>query len=293
MTGRHARQILMIRQGEMMMKRCLMAAAICAGLMLGACGQKTAATETAVTEAAATETAAETAVTETVATESAGQSETAALTETAAPTETAASTETVAPTETTVQAETETETSAQSESQAPVETQVQSESDQTEGVKVYSAAEIRESQNAMCAAIDEAKAAFGVLIIDPEFEGSWTDVETAIAFSGYAEKYPYLTSFGFEQYIETEGTGLVCIIPRDMQTSLSVDLVDEDLEVIKVLYRHEMAHPLLIRAKLDPERAELRVDGVSGDYKGTFYLMTEKGRLLMPNGGGVYDFTEE
>jgi HD superfamily phosphohydrolase YqeK len=68
-------------------------------------------------------------------------------------------------------------------------------------------------------------------------------------------------------------------------------LVDEDMEVKKVLFRHELAYPLIIRADIDPQKPELMVNAVSGDYQATFYLMSEKGKLLMPNGGGVYDFT--
>lgn len=246
------------------MKRYLAAAALIAGLMLAGCGQSNTGRETTAPE-----------------------SGTVAVSETAVPeseTEVQAESEAAAPeSETEVQTESEA-AAAESETAAP-------SSARQDGV--YSAAEIRQSQDEMCAAIDNAKAAFGVLVVDPDFEGSWPDVEAAVAFSGYADKYPYLTSIGFEQFIETDGKGLICIIPRDMATTLSVDLVDEDLEVRKVLYRHEMAHPLLVRANLDPKEPELMITGVSGDYKATFYLMTEKGKLLMPNGGGVYDFTEE
>ena len=265
------------------MKRYLAAAALIAGLMFAGCGQSNTGRETTAPESGTV------AVSET----SAPESETAIASETAAQSETEVQTESEAavPESETAAPESETEMQAESEAAVP-----ESETPAPGGARqdgVYSAAEIRQSQDEMCAAIDNAKAAFGVLVVDPDFEGSWPDVEAAVAFSGYADKYPYLTSIGFEQFIETDGKGLICIIPRDMATTLSVDLVDEDLEVRKVLYRHEMAHPLLVRANLDPKEPELMITGVSGDYKATFYLMTEKGKLLMPNGGGVYDFTEE
>ncbi len=253
------------------MKRYLAAAALIAGLMLAGCGQSNTGRET-----------------------TAPDSGTVAVSETAAPeseAEVQAESEDVAEESEAAVPESEAEVQAESEAATPESETAAPSSARQDGV--YSAAEIRQSQDEMCAAIDNAKAAFGVLVVDPDFEGSWPDVEAAVAFSGYAEKYPYLTSIGFEQFIETDGKGLICIIPRDMATTLSVDLVDEDLEVRKVLYRHEMAHPLLVRANLNPKEPELMITGVSGDYKATFYLMTEKGKLLMPNGGGVYDFTEE
>lgn len=261
------------------MKRYLAAAALIAGLMFAGCGQSNTGRETTAPESGTV------AVSETAAPES--ETEVQAESEAAAPeseTEVQTESETAAP-------ESETEVQTESEAAAPESETAAPSSARQDGV--YSAAEIRQSQDEMCAAIDNAKAAFGVLVVDPDFEGSWPDVEAAVAFSGYAEKYPYLTSIGFEQFIETDGKGLICIIPRDMATTLSVDLVDEDLEVRKVLYRHEMAHPLLVRANLNPKEPELMITGVSGDYRATFYLMTEKGKLLMPNGGGVYDFTEE
>ena len=194
----------------------------------------------------------------------------------------------------TIAAETAISETAASETEAAEtqETQTQAAESQAARPDGYTNGQIRESQNAMCAAIDEAEAAFGILVIDPKFEGSWPDVQPAIEKSGYGDQYPYLTSLGIESYIETEGKGLVCIIPRDMQTSLAVNLVDEDLEVKKVLYRHELAIPLIIRAEVDPKEPELLIDAVSGDYQATFYLMSDKGKLLMPNGGGVYDFTK-
>ena len=194
----------------------------------------------------------------------------------------------------TIAAETAISETAASETEAAEtqETRIQTSETQAAEQDGYTNGQIRESQNAMCAAIDEAAAAFGILVVDPEFDGSWTDVQPAIEKSGYGDMYPYLTSLGIESYIETEGKGLICIIPRDMKTSLAVNLVDEDLEVKKVLYRHELAIPLIIRADVDPKEPELLIDAVSGDYQATFYLMSDKGKLLMPNGGGVYDFTK-
>ena len=249
------------------MKKYLAAAIIILLISMTACGQKKtvpAAESTVVSETEA-EMSAETAAVETEAAET--EAPEAETPETEAP-------ETETP-ETQMQ---ETETAEETEAQDP-------------GPSGYTNAQIRESQNDMCAAIDEAKAAFGILVIDPKFDGAWPDVQPAIEKSGYGQQYPYLTSLGIESYIETEGKGLICIIPRDMKTSLAVNLVDEDLEVKKVLYRHELAYPLIIRADVDPKEPELMVNAVSGDYQATFYLMSEKGKLLMPNGDGVYDFT--
>ena len=257
------------------MKKYLAAAIIALLISMAACGQKkpaeTAAESAAVSEAAAG-TSAETEESEAAVTEaetSTAEGLNTEMPETEAP-ETAAQTETV------------------QETEVPEETAPETLEAGPEG---YTNAQIRESQNDMCAAIDEAKAAFGILVIDPKFDGSWPDVQPAIEKSGYGQQYPYLTSLGIESYIVTEGKGLICIIPRDMETSLAVNLVDEDLEVKKVLFRHELAYPLIIRADIDPKNPELMVNAVSGDYQATFYLMSEKGKLLMPNGGGVYDFT--
>ncbi len=258
------------------MKKLLTMAMILVVAGVGACGQKAAQApaeeSAAVSETAGTveseSVAAETAMTETDAVET--QPIDTQVPDTAA-------------------IESELPETADLETEAP---ETQAPETQAAGQDGYTNGQIRESQNAMCAAIDEAEAAFGILVIDPKFDGSWPDVQAAIEKSGYGDQYPYLTSLGIESYIETEGKGLVCIIPRDMQTSLAVNLVDEDLEVKKVLYRHELAIPLIIRANVDPEEPELLINAVSGDYQATFYLMSDEGKLLMPNGGGVYDFTE-
>lgn len=258
------------------MKRYFAAAMIAVMIGMAACGQKAPEKAPAAESEAVSETAAETPA-ET-------EAQTAAVPEAEASAAEAPDTE--MPEE--EDAETAAQTATAQETEAPAETAPETREAGPEG---YTNAQIRESQNDMCAAIDEAKAAFGILVIDPKFDGSWTDVQPAIEKNGYAQQYPYLTSLGIESYIETEGKGLICIIPRDMKTSLAVNLVDEDLEVKKVLFRHELAYPLIIRADIDPKEPELMVNAVSGDYQATFYLMSEKGKLIMPNGGGVYDFT--
>lgn len=165
------------------------------------------------------------------------------------------------------------------------------DSNQDNGRTEYSMKEISESLDEICMQIKQENASIGIAVIDDSFDGSWGDVQDVIYESGYAEKYPFMTSISMESYISTEGSGLICVIPVDTSTTVSVNHIDEKKEPDKLLYRHERALPLLIKCDTGTEIPRILINSVSEDSEASLYIMMNRGKLVMPNGGGVCDLT--
>jgi hypothetical protein len=159
-----------------------------------------------------------------------------------------------------------------------------------QGRREYTQKEISDSLDEICKTVAQNNACFGIAVIDDGFDGSWENVQDLIYEKGYAEKYPFMTSISMEGYVTTDGKGLICVIPVDMNTSIAINHLDDKLEPDNVLYRHERALPLLIKCDVGTEIPRIQINSVSGSNEAVMNVIVDRGKLVLPD-SGVYDLT--
>ena len=87
---------------------------------------------------------------------------------------------------------------------------------------------------------------------------------------GYLEKYPFIAEIPYERYVETNGKEMYCIVPRDKNSSVSVNEWNYSPTggtYGKVLYRSESGEPILITCNEDPNVPNVKVVIVDSEGK--------------------------
>lgn len=85
---------------------------------------------------------------------------------------------------------------------------------------------------------------------------------------GYLEKYPFIAEIPYERYIETNGNQMYCIVPKDKDSSVSVNewiYSPTGGTYGKVLYRSESGEPILITCNEDENIPNVKVTIVDSE----------------------------
>ncbi|MBQ6699815.1 MAG: hypothetical protein IJM98_04060, partial [Oscillospiraceae bacterium] len=85
---------------------------------------------------------------------------------------------------------------------------------------------------------------------------------------GYLEKYPFIAEIPYERYVETNGNQMYCIVPKDKNSSVSVNewiYSPTGGTYGKVLYRSESGEPILITCNEDENIPNVKVTIVDSE----------------------------
>ena len=85
---------------------------------------------------------------------------------------------------------------------------------------------------------------------------------------GYLEKYPFIAEIPYERYVETNGNEMYCIVPKDKNSSVSVNewiYSPTGGTYGEVLYRSESGEPILITCNEDENIPNVKVTIVDSE----------------------------
>ncbi|MBR2041576.1 MAG: hypothetical protein IJ945_04310 [Oscillospiraceae bacterium] len=85
---------------------------------------------------------------------------------------------------------------------------------------------------------------------------------------GYLDEYPFIAEIPYERYIETDGNEMYCIVPRDKNSSVSVNEWKSSPTggtYGKVLYRSESGEPFIITCNEDGANPNVKIVIVDSD----------------------------
>ncbi len=147
--------------------------------------------------------------------------------------------------------------------------------------------------------LHDTESAFGEAFIGYIEGPMGTGYEEFFAERGYLEKYPFIADIPYERYVETDGNEMYCIVPRDKNSSVSVNewiYSPTGGTYGKVLYRSESGEPIIITCNKNsniPNVKVVIVDSEGNVFEFSPYFNSQLGWLEVyetPEAHS-YDFT--
>lgn len=123
----------------------------------------------------------------------------------------------------------------------------------------------------------------------------------ALSSWGYLEDYPFTGEIPYENYVETDGDEMYCVVPADPNASVAVnewivtgDTVDSG-EAGEVLYRSESGEPIMVTCNdtFNCSNAQVVITDENGNTTSFLLFLSPKTDMLFLGeaAGDIYDFS--
>ena len=180
------------------------------------------------------------------------------------------------------------------------ETTTQTEPSQTQEAEPSQSQEEAPSLTQLRADLQAGDYFCGIAFLGTLSEGDPAGLPQLLQEKGYAEAYPFLADLPQAQIVTHEGSQVYCLVPRDQETSLTVQTYRSDAEngyqgeVGDTLYTDTQGRPVILIGNVSDVIPNLQVTLVGADGTELVYhpaLGLCDNTIALPATPKVYDFS--
>ena len=156
----------------------------------------------------------------------------------------------------------------------------------------YSEAGMQDSLDYMREELRMEESLLGASFLGYVEKASSADIKALLESNYMGMFYPFIYNVDTANYIDAGGYEVYLLVPVSDDTTIAINKIDADNNVLEVLHRDEYGNPVILVCNED-ETPNTVVEVTEGDRTVTFYPMLNQanGSLYLPNGGGVSDYS--